>query len=73
MKSTIKLLIAAIVATVFMSGCYEQVPAGTKGKILSKTGFEPEIYPPSKVWLDNNFWNLTHDKLYLYQTTTKKV
>lgn len=72
MKKLIKYGAAALIAAFVFTGCNEQVPAGHQGKIMGKTGFQPEIYPPSKVWLDNNFWNLTPEKMYLVQTTTKK-
>lgn len=55
-----------------LSACYEQVPAGHKGKIMSKVGFQPEIYPPSKIWLSNNIWNVSHERLYTLETTTQK-
>lgn len=66
------LMASAILMAFVMTGCYEQVPAGTVGKIMGKNGWEPEIYPPSKVWVSNNFWNFNPEKLYLVQTTTKK-
>lgn len=71
-KAILKGLGLAIVASVLLTGCNEQVPAGYKGKILGKSGFQPEVYPPSKVWLDNNIWNMTPEELYFVQTTTKK-
>lgn len=72
MKQLIKLLLITLAAIFFLTGCNEQIPAGYKGKIMGKSGFQPEIYPPSKVWVNNNAWNLTHEKMYLVQTTTKK-
>lgn len=72
MKRTLKIMAVGAIALTLFTGCNEQVPAGTVGKIMGKTGFQPEIYPPSKVWIDNNFWNLTPEKMYLVQTTTKK-
>lgn len=65
------LLIPALAFTVLLTGCYEQVPAGHQGKIMGKTGFQPEIYPPSKVWLEE-FMTTTPEKLYLVETTTRK-
>jgi len=53
------------------TGCYNTVPAGYKGKIMGKEGFQPEVYPPSKIWLDQ-FATQTPEKLFLIQTTTKK-
>ena len=61
-----------LVATLFMvTGCYEKVPAGTKGKIIGANGWQPEVYPPSKIWLSTMFTQ-TPEELYLMQTTTKK-
>jgi len=61
-----------ILVAVFFTACNEQVPAGHVGKILGVKGFQPEIFPPSKVWLANNFWNLNPEHLYTIQTTTSK-
>lgn len=71
MKKIVLVVMLALSAMV-MTGCNEQVPAGTKGKIMGKNGWQPEVYPPSKVWLANNFWNINHEKLFLVQTTTHK-
>ncbi len=68
-----KKIISAVVliaAMFLVSGCNEQVPAGFQGKIMGKNGWEPEIYPPSKVWLNTVTPNPEH--LYLVQTTTQK-
>lgn len=75
MIKTIKLTIMGVLAAVLFTGCYEQVPAGTKGKIMGKTGFQPELYPPSKIWVSKAFpfgLNTVSEKLYTVQTTTKK-
>ncbi len=56
----------------FMANCNVQVEQGTAGKILGKNGFQPEIYPPSKVWLANDVWTLNPEKLILVETTTQK-
>ena len=71
MKKIISGLLIAVIA-LLTTGCNEIVPAGTKGKILGPSGWQPEVYPPSKVWLANNVWNINHEKLFLVQTTTKK-
>lgn len=63
------LLIPALLLA--LTGCYEQVPAGHQGKIMGKTGFQPEIYPPSNVWLEE-FFTTVSEELYLVQTTTRK-
>lgn len=68
----IKVLLFTILAVFVFTGCNEQVPVGHVGKILGKSGFQPEVYPPSKVWLANNVWNLNHEKLVLVETTTQK-
>jgi len=70
MKKILLPLIAVILSFAF-TGCNEQVPGGFKGKILGKNGWQPEVYPPSKVWVDTTF-TTTPEKLYLIQTTTKK-
>lgn len=62
--------IAAALALGF-TGCNQQIPAGHKGKIMGKTGFQPEVFPPSKVWVDTVFTTVP-EKLFLVQTTTKK-
>jgi hypothetical protein len=67
-----KLLLLAMLAVFVFTGCNEQVPAGHVGKILGKSGFQPEVFPPSKVWLANNIWNINHEKLVLVETTTEK-
>lgn len=72
MKKTLIKIAALLGAAMLMTGCYEQVPAGTKGKIMGGTGFQPEVYPPSKIWLSNNPWNVVKEKMFLMQTTTKK-
>lgn len=64
-------ILAITLALFAFSGCNEQVEAGTKGKILGKNGWQPEVYPPSKVWVETTF-TFTPEKLYLIQTTTQK-
>lgn len=72
MKNIVKYLSGALIALVVLTGCNESVPQGMVGKILTKNGFEPEIYPPSKVWVDNGPTALNPDKLILVETTTEK-
>lgn len=67
----IALLSTFTAALLMLTGCNEQVPAGHSGKIMGKTGFQPEVYPPSKVWVDTTFTSVP-EKLFLVQTTTKK-
>lgn len=70
MKSRIKLIALGLVLTLF-TGCYEQVNQGQVGKILGKSGFQPEVFPPSRVWVDNHYpWS--YEKLVLIETTTQK-
>jgi len=59
----------ALVATLLtMSGCsYDSVPQGTKGKILDRSGFHPEVYPPSRVDVG------THGRLVLVETISHTV
>lgn len=71
LKRTLLMLGTALFSVLMLTNCNEQVIAGTKGKILGKNGWQPEIYPPSKVWVDTTF-TFTPEKLYLVQTTTKK-
>jgi len=74
MRKVLKKLMFVVslgLAMIVMTGCNEQVPAGYGGKILGKNGWQPEIYPPSKVWVDTTF-TFTPEKLFLYQTTTQK-
>jgi regulator of protease activity HflC (stomatin/prohibitin superfamily) len=65
-------IFAAIGIMLMLSACNEQVPAGYVGKIMGKNGWQPEVYPPSKVWLANNIWNINYEKMFLVQTTTQK-
>lgn len=71
MKTYLKSLLIIAASLLIFTGCYQQVPAGHVGKILGKNGFQPEIYPPSKVWLEE-FLTTTPEKLVLVETTTKK-
>lgn len=70
MKKTFLKLFLVALAAFSLTACNEQIPAGHVGKIMGKTGFQPEIYPPSKVWLDTTF-TTTPEKLFLMETTTK--
>lgn len=68
-----KLSTFALLATIpfLTTACYEQVPAGHVGKIMGKNGWQPEVYPPSKVYVDSTF-TFTPEKLFVVETTTKK-
>ena len=63
--------IMAVVTTMMMTGCMEQVPQGTVGKILGSEGFQPDVYPPSRVYVDTTF-TMIPEKLILVETTTQK-
>jgi len=67
----IKLMLSSLLMAVVFSGCYEAVPAGYSGKILTGSGWSPDVYPPSKVYVDSTF-TMTPEKLFLIQTTTSK-
>ena len=71
MKKIILICLTLFMTLVF-SGCSETVPQGHVGKILTKNGFSPEVFVPSKVWVDNGPLTLNPDKLILVETTTKK-
>jgi regulator of protease activity HflC (stomatin/prohibitin superfamily) len=65
------LTIVGLVGALLLTGCQEQVEQGHVGKILGKSGFQPEVYPPSRIWVSNSLpWN--YDRLIQIETTTKK-
>lgn len=72
MKKIGKYLISMLFIAFTFTACSEQVPQGHVGKILTKNGFNPETFPPSKVWVDNGPMTLNPDKLILVETTTRK-
>jgi len=56
------------VAVMGLASCgYETVPQGTKGKILDREGFHPDVYVPSRVNVG------MHGRLILVDTTTSTV
>ena len=61
--------ILAISSMLFLSACNSIIPAGYKGKVMGNSGFQPEVYPPSKVWISSIF---PEERMYLVETTTKK-
>jgi hypothetical protein len=62
------LLIIGLIAAMLMStGCSETIPQGTKGKILGSSGFQPEVYPPSRTWVG---WR---ENLIFVETVTHTV
>lgn len=61
-------MLGLVAAMLFTTGCSHQtVPQGTKGKILDREGFHPDVYPPSRV---NVGW---HGNLVLVETVTHTV
>jgi len=63
------LMIVSLIAIVMsITGCKQTIPAGYVGKILTTTGFEPEVYPPSRVTMP--FFGMS--RLILVETTTQK-
>lgn len=72
MKKIGKYLISMLLVALAFTGCNEAVPQGHVGKILTKNGFNPEVFPPSKVWVDNGPLTFNPDKLILVETTTRK-
>jgi len=64
-KKLFPILLLAGVTLLGLSGCNEKVPQGYKGKILTSSGFAPEIYKPSLVFVG---WR---ENLILIETTTK--
>lgn len=72
MKKIVKYLIGTVFMAFMFTGCSEAVPQGHVGKILTKNGFNPEVFPPSKVWVDNGPMTMNPDKLILVETTTRK-
>uniref|UniRef100_A0AB39CCC5 SPFH domain protein n=1 Tax=Pseudomonas phage RVTF4 TaxID=3236931 RepID=A0AB39CCC5_9VIRU len=64
----IKAAALALVATVALTGCsFETIPPAYKGKILTTTGYNPEILEPGKL----TTWG--RDKLILLETGTRTV
>jgi len=57
-----------VVILLGLTGCgHETVPQGAKGKVLDRGGFQPEVYPPSRV----NTGMFGH--LVLVDTTTQTI
>jgi len=64
----IAVTLGLLAAMLFTTGCnHKTVGQGEKGKILDRSGFQPEVYPPSRV---NTGW---HGTLVLVETTTHTV
>lgn len=74
MKSLLKMAGACLIAAVAFTGCNEQIPQGTVAKVLGPTGFQPEVYPPGVVNIDNGPLTSARkvERLIFVQTTTEK-
>ena len=70
MKTVYK-LVAMVILALSLTGCYKTVPPGNVGKVKGAAGFQPEVYPPSRIWLDNVL-TMVPEELFLVETTTKK-
>lgn len=57
--------IMVITMLAFLTGCFETVPPATKGKILTTSGYSPEILPPGQYTI----WG--RDQLITLETATK--
>lgn len=66
--TALKTAALALLATVMLTGCsFETIPPAYKGKILTTTGYNPEILEPGKL----TTWG--RDKLILLETGTRTV
>jgi len=66
--TALKTAALAMLATVMLTGCsFETIPPAYKGKILTTTGYNPEILEPGKL----TTWG--RDKLILLETGTRTV
>lgn len=71
----ILLKMALLASALFLfTGCnYEQIHAGTKGKVLGPNGWEPELLPPSTITINGWFTSSRNKRtLYAIETTTEK-
>jgi regulator of protease activity HflC (stomatin/prohibitin superfamily) len=64
---TIK-LIAAFAILALSVGCTQQVPPAHLGKVLTPSGYSPDVYPPSRV---SGFGPFSRDTLILLETGTQ--
>lgn len=67
MNKLLKILMVVITLSTMVGCGYEVVPQGTKGKILDRGGFQPEVYTPQRV---NVGW---HGDLVLVETITQTM
>ena len=66
-KTTLKVIALFAIALSFISCSHQVVDQGTKGKVLDRSGFHPEVYPPSRVNVG------LHGRLVLVETVTHTV
>lgn len=66
MLKTLKAIVGAAIVAVMLTGCYERVPPGHKGKILGPSGYSPELLSEGRHW---EGWR--EDLVLLDLTTTK--
>ena len=45
------LTLTTLITMIAFTGCNQTVPQGTKGKVLDRSGFQLEVYPPSRVYV----------------------
>lgn len=72
MKNIIVLLVIA--ATLFLTGCSQQIPPAHLGKELTRNGYSPDVLPPGRVYgygPINALW--TKKQLILLETGTRMV
>jgi len=67
-----KKLFTAVVLTLVavLSGCSEPVPPAHVGKVLSSSGYTPDVHPPGRV---GGFGPFSRSKLVLLETGTKTM
>ena len=62
-----RLFVALLLALSIVGCSHETVPQGTKGKVLDRSGFNPEVFPPSRVNVG------LHGHLVLVETVTQTM
>lgn len=67
MIKLLKVMMVVLALSMTIGCSYETVPQGTKGKILDRSGFHPEVYPPKRVDVG---W---HGHLILVETITQTM
>lgn len=70
MKKKIIGLLAISASLLVLQGCSKPVPPAHLGKVLTTSGYTPDIYPPGRV---SGFGPFSRDKLVLLETGTKTV